>query len=99
MIVVIDVGSQGYSMSVDEVNNFGSLAVRPTAAVANSLEAAVSELGAGHLDGDHLWIEIDGLRDRGPKNVEWREKLTKMIDFADQHGWVDGGRRVRAHIE
>ncbi|MFZ4719509.1 MAG: hypothetical protein ACOYMR_08785 [Ilumatobacteraceae bacterium] len=63
---------------------------------------ALGDLGT--VDGDHVWLSIDALREAAGATVPdderaaWAEGFDGMIAFAAKHGWVQGPT-VRAHIE
>jgi hypothetical protein len=50
---------------------------------------------------EHAWVGVESLEqlagDRAT-DPEWRRGLATMLEYAQRHGWVDGGA-VRAHIE
>jgi hypothetical protein len=52
-------------------------------------------------EAEHARVPIESLErlagDRA-EDPEWRRGFTKMLEYAQQHGWVDDGA-VRAHIE
>lgn len=51
-------------------------------------------------DGEHLWIEIATLRNRGRLegvSGDWEHRFDEMIAYANTNGWVSDDR-VRAHI-
>ncbi|MFC9786324.1 hypothetical protein [Rhodococcus sp. NPDC127528] len=96
MIVVI---TENASIRLDDGDNFTELAVDALGlSVEDVVGVAVSE-GAGVVDGDHLWIDIDFLRQRGRGTEDWNGGFASMIDYAAGKGWTDAeGSRVRAHI-
>jgi hypothetical protein len=50
---------------------------------------------------EHARVPVDVLEDLAGERAAdpaWRQGLKKMLDYAQQHGWVDE-RGVRAHIE
>jgi len=52
-------------------------------------------------EAEHARVPVEALErlagDRA-EDPEWRRGLEKMLEYAEQHGWVDGDG-VRAHIE
>ncbi|SDP59827.1 hypothetical protein SAMN05660199_04346 [Klenkia soli] len=58
----------------------------------------VGRLGdLGRLDGDHVWLPVERLRQAGPADPAWAEGFDAMIGYATSKGWVEGGA-VRAHV-
>jgi hypothetical protein len=50
---------------------------------------------------EHAWIRVESLEQLAGDHAadpEWRRGFGAMLEYAQQHGWVDGGT-VRAHIE
>ena len=59
------------------------------------LAARLGELG--RLDGDHVWLSVEHLRQAGPADPGWAEGFDGMIGYARSKGWVEGDA-VRAHV-
>jgi hypothetical protein len=50
---------------------------------------------------EHAWVRVESLERLAGDHAadpEWRRGLGKMLEYAQQHGWVDGGA-VRAHVD
>jgi hypothetical protein len=62
-----------------------------------AIDGALGEFG--RLDGDHVWLRIDALREAGPGDDGWTTRFDAMIDYARSKGWTDGAGAVRAHVE
>lgn len=62
------------------------------------LDALLGELGT--VDGEHVWLDVDRLRERGrPEDPNWFGSFAVMIEYARRHGWTKaGGSQVRAHV-
>jgi hypothetical protein len=54
----------------------------------------------GRLDGDHVWLDVAGLRAAGqPGDAAWGAGFDGMIGYAGSKGWLDeAGTAVRAHV-
>lgn len=62
---------------------------------------ALDRLGRVAED-DHVFVDpavLRGLAGDRADDPRWLESLDGMIAFAAEHGWVDAGGFVRAHIE
>lgn len=82
--------------SLEEAENFRAFKVVCTSPRGDCRNGFIE---IGRLDGDHLWVDADWLRRRGPDNEQWTAGLGKMIDYAASAGWVDADGAIRAHIE
>jgi hypothetical protein len=52
-------------------------------------------------EAEHARVPVESLERLAGERAgdpEWRRGLGKMLEYAEQHGWVDDGG-VRAHIE
>ncbi|MFC0449190.1 hypothetical protein [Rhodococcus jostii] len=85
-------------IQLDDPGTFTELAVDAVGRSREKAHAAAVSAGAGVVDGDHLWIDIDFLRGLGPGTEEWNGKFAAMIAYAAGKGWTDTDDRVRAHI-
>lgn len=83
------------AVRLDDSDTFTELAVDASPETAG---AVIDSTGIGRLDGDHLWIDIDSLRNLGRETDEWQGKFAAMIEYAVRKGWADNENRVRAHI-
>ncbi|MEL7372468.1 MAG: hypothetical protein AAFN74_26325 [Myxococcota bacterium] len=64
--------------------------------------SALGDLGRAAEKPDHVWIQIEGLRQRTLPSVDegWSGRFDEMIRFAAKHGWVDTDQKyVMAHVE
>ena len=98
MIVVVDGGSGQVLM--DEAENLRGLSVELRECGATQAAALLGSLGL--MDGDHVWLDIDGLRALSPlaENAEWGAGFDGVMAYAKTQGWMDAaGTRVRAHID
>jgi len=101
MIVVVttDDARRDGVIRLDDRDNFAELAVDAVGLSREAVTAVVVSTGAGAVDGDHLWIDVDFLRGCGRGTDEWNTALAAMVDYAAGKGWTDSGSgRVRAHI-
>ncbi|MGI5174791.1 hypothetical protein ACQEVZ_00460 [Dactylosporangium sp. CA-152071] len=54
----------------------------------------------GRLEDGHLWVSTQTLLELAGARAgdqRWRGRFDGMIDYARQHGWVDGDE-VRMHV-
>lgn len=61
-----------------------------------------TDLGSVSEDSEHVWLDVVTLSEQIPEadRSRWMESFGKVLDFAEQHGWVRNNRsQVRAHIE
>jgi hypothetical protein len=55
---------------------------------------------AGHVAGEHVWLDPAWLREQGQiYGLEWEKSFVAMIDYARDKGWTNVDGLVRAHIE
>lgn len=95
MIIVI----ADNTVRLDDPDIFTELAVDAVGLSRDSAAATAESAGAGTVDGDHLWVDLDFLRGRGRGTGDWNDAFAAMIDYAAGKGWTDAERnRVRAHI-
>lgn len=97
MIVVVD-GATG-SVRMDEPESLRGLSVELRDCGATRAAALLA--GLGQLDGDHVWLDIAGLRALSPlaEDPEWVTGFDGVIAYAETKGWIDDtGSRVRAHV-
>lgn len=85
--------------TLDEPANLKRLSVvAPADLTAEALADAVSPWG--RLDGDHVWLRIERLREAVVAAGTDGAAFDGMIDYARGAGWVDDdGLHVRAHVE
>lgn len=70
----------------------------PADATDDALSAAVAPWG--RLDGEHVWLRIDRLREAAVDAGTGGAAFDGMIAYARGAGWVDpAAEHVRAHIE
>jgi hypothetical protein len=89
-------------VAVVEPDDTRQLSVETPLTDRSQVASALREAGAGRLDGDHAWLDIDFLRrTAAPADpASWVDAFDAMIKYAERHGWVsDDGRQVRAHLE
>lgn len=79
--------------------NFRALKVE--ARNGSSADDIASSLGdLGKLEGDHVWLSIDGLKSIGPNENAWKQSFDEMISYANKAGWVSEDKSlVRAHVD
>lgn len=82
--------------ALEDADNFRGFKVVCTSARADCHDQFAI---VGRLDGDHLWVKQDWLRQHGRQDPEWLAGLGKMLDYAGRAGWMDLAGAVRAHIE
>jgi hypothetical protein len=76
------------------------LSVVPPTAVLREADDFTSFKIVVH-EAEHAQVPIDWLEQLAGDRAEepgWRQGFAKMLEYAQQHGWVDDGA-VRAHIE
>jgi hypothetical protein len=92
LILVVSSGG----LRLDDASDFKAFKVAAEAGA----EARLSDLG--RVDGDHVWVRPDVLRElAGPLagDAGWQTGLDAMTEFARKHEWVDRLGAIRAHIE
>lgn len=97
MIVVVD-GRSGQVL-MDEAENLRALSVELRGCDATQASALLGALG--RLDGEHVWLDIDGLLRLSPlaADPEWKAGFDGVMAYAQTKGWIDdSGSRVRAHL-
>ncbi len=97
MIVVVD-GESG-QVVLDDAENLRGLSVELRGCGTTDASALLGNLG--RLDGDHVWLDIDGLRALSPLagDPEWVTGFDSVMKYAETKGWIDDtGSRVRAHV-
>lgn len=97
MIVVVDGGSGQVLM--EDAENLRGLSVELRECGATQAAALLGSLGL--MDGEHVWLDIEGLRSLSPLagDPEWVSGFDGVITYAQTKGWIDeSGSRVRAHI-
>ena len=79
--------------------NLKALSVAAPAEVTDdALATAVAAWG--RLDGEHVWLRIDHLREAAVAAGTDGSAFDGMIDYARGAGWVDeANEHVRAHVE
>jgi hypothetical protein len=101
MRVLIDSVDQTDRVSVVDVDDLRRLHVETGLTDPNRIAAALEAGGAGRLDGDAVWLDIEYLRTSADPSdpAPWADSFYKMIDFARTHGWLSAdSKQVRAHI-
>ncbi len=82
--------------AVTDVEDLRRLEVLAPADLSDAdLAARLGDLG--RLDGDHVWLSVDRLRQAGPADPAWAGGFDGMIGYATSKGWVQDGT-VRAHV-
>lgn len=86
--------------AVEELDNLRALEVRTAGAAPDAVAAALAAAGLGTVEGDHAWLSIPALRERGADLGDaWADGFDGMIAYAASNGWVgDDGTTVRAHL-
>jgi hypothetical protein len=99
---VIDGDGDTCSTRLEEPTVFNDFKVVISAPAGAAASASLSDLGRLEPPG-HVYIDRAVIEElAGPSLSEdptWRAGLSAMIDYAAQHGWIDGDGRIRAHIE
>ncbi|SDG61307.1 hypothetical protein [Klenkia brasiliensis] len=81
---------------VTDVGDLRRLEVLAPAGLADAdLAHRLGDLG--RLDGDHVWLPVERLRQAGPADGDWAAGFEAMIGYATSKGWVSDGA-VRAHV-
>ena len=99
MLILIDATKSPAQLKLADPDNFRGFAVQLQGDGA-AAEDAFSTLGRG--DGDHVFVDVDALRDLAGERAEdlaWTDSLSQMVAYAGAHGWLDESGRIRAHIE
>jgi hypothetical protein len=99
MIITVDTTNPSPRVSLDDPENFGAFSIAATG-TREAFGKAVA--GIGRYDGDHVFVRPDALRALAgalAQDDTWSSKLDGMMNYAEQHGWVDGDGAIRAHID
>ena len=106
MFVLIDVGSQPPSVSLEEPGDTRRCHVEVRGSAGHAdwglVFGALVDAAAGRLDGEDAWITVDALRRLAAGRVgpAWDADLAAMLDYARGEGWVDDATHaIRAHVE
>jgi hypothetical protein len=64
------------------------------------LAVALSESGAGRIDGEDALIEVDAIRRlaEGRVTPAWADDFDQMLSYAKTKGWLQGDA-IQAHVE
>jgi hypothetical protein len=64
------------------------------------LALALTQSGAGRLDGGDALIEVDAIRRlaEGRVTPSWAEEFDQMLGYAKTKGWLQGDA-IQAHVE
>jgi hypothetical protein len=96
--VIVD-GRAG-RVEAEDADNLGALSVVLRDVTPDRAAALLGEFG--QLDGEHVWLNIESLRELAPhpQSCSWGARFQQAMDYATSKGWTDpGGAFVRAHIE
>lgn len=86
------------SATLREPRDFTALHVEvPRGAEEQELGDAARTLGIGQVEGEHVYLSLDGLRALAPPDEEWVDGFLGMVAYARSRGWVRGDT-VRAHL-
>lgn len=97
MIVVVDGATK--RVALEDVDNLKALSVRLDGCDPADADAVLGALG--HVDGEHVWLDIAGLVSLSPRatDEQWRADFDATMSYAKSKGWIDdAGERVRAHL-
>lgn len=97
MIVVVD-GASG-TLWLEDADNVAALCVRLDLCSGTDAPDVVGDLG--HIEGDHAWLSIAGLRALSQRAEDplWCEQFDGAMAYARGKGWTDDtGLLVRAHL-
>jgi hypothetical protein len=98
MKVIVDGTSR--AVTAEETDNLNALSVVLRSADAELAGKVLDHYG--HLDGTHVWLNINSLKTFAPlpRSCSWDERFAKTMDYARTKGWTDEtGMFVRAHID
>jgi hypothetical protein len=101
MRILLD-GPGGAAPRLEDADDFTSFSISAIGAPdAQRLSTAAAALGRAEGE-THVFVEpfalvsLAGDRGRDPR---WLERLSKMVAYAREHGWVDEREAMRAHVE
>jgi hypothetical protein len=98
MKVVID--GAAANVAVADAENLNGLSVVLSDATPEQAAGLLGELG--HVDGEHVWLNIATLKANCPlpRSDSWDDRFAQAMAYAERSGWTDlTGAFVRAHIE
>lgn len=102
MVITVVLGPEP-DVTLEEPDDFTRFHIAARGARDRSrLGAALTEVGAGDLDGDDALVRSAWLRAQaaGRTGPDWDHGFTAMLDYAERKGWTDASRAaVRAHVE
>ena len=102
MVVTVVLGPEP-SVWLESPDDFARFHIAARGAQDRSrLGGALTEAGAGDLDGDEALVRVSWLRAAAAGRVgpDWEQGLSSMLDYAERKGWTDASRQaVRAHVE
>jgi hypothetical protein len=97
-IAVDDVTATVRLIDPDRFTEFCILAA-PTLDPA-ALDSLLRTADAGYFDGQAGFIAASWIQGQVSVTPEWLAGFTKMVEFADSHGWLTpDGSRIQAHVE
>jgi hypothetical protein len=102
MYLHVDAMAVPATVELVEPDDFTSFAVAVTGPPNRlaDVSAALTPYGTVDADGAHAHLLPDAVRGlHGDADENWAAGFDRMIDYARDHGWVDGDGRVRAHME
>ncbi len=96
MRIVLSPSAEPVVTGVDDLTSLDVLA--PAEIPAAALPDRLGSLGT--VEGDHAWLDVDRLRERGrPDDEQWVAGFEGMLGYAAGQGWLDAsGTAVRAHL-
>jgi hypothetical protein len=96
VIVVVD-GSEG-AVRLEQPEALNELSVKLRDCSVPHAGTLLS--GLGRIDGTHVWLDINGLKQLSPLQLspEWASGFDATIDYARTKGWTDVSGHVRAHL-
>lgn len=94
MIIAVDANG---ATRLEDPDNFRAFSIR----LADGAAAQAGLARIARPDDAHWWVAQDALLALAPRGADagWRAQLAGMVGYARQHGWVDEGGAIRAHVE
>jgi hypothetical protein len=101
MIVLFDLTDARHEPTLKEPDDFRSFKLLARGGDREALQRALAGYGSLRPDGDASLDAEEVKRLAGTRGADpgWLESFAAMVDYARQHGWVDGESLLRAHCE
>lgn len=101
MRILIYSSGHGDRVSLLDADDLQRLCVETQLTDSSRIDAALRAAGAGRLDDDAAWLDIEYLRaSASPADPpSWEDSFDSMVGFAGAHGWLSAdARQLQAHV-